>query len=224
MRSTSSLREKPRACRRCTRFSKKAATRSSARMPPSSSITPCSRTISRLMMRCTWCCSAPIWRDSSPTRSNGMTQTSASSRATASQVWWSFTMPSSPMISPAIWKPVTWSRPSSDVTQVLKKPVRMANSELKASPLRNSAPPRLILRRVATTSSRRCSSSGLRPTGMHSSRRLQLEQATLMVCRSAGRLAGEGTSFNGTFGTGVSLGCGVRLIYIKLSRAIGWRI
>ena len=40
---------------------------------------------------------------------------------------------------------------------------------------------RLILRRTATTSSMRCSCSSLSPTGMQSSRRLQLEQATLMV-------------------------------------------
>jgi len=35
-------------------------------------------------------------RDSSSMRSKGMTQTSASSSATASQVWWSLTMPSKP--------------------------------------------------------------------------------------------------------------------------------
>ena len=56
----------------------------------------------------------------------GMTQTSASSSATASQVWRSRATPSSPMISPAIWKPVTWSRPSGAVMQFLKNPVRIA--------------------------------------------------------------------------------------------------
>src|SRR4051812_19263021 len=51
MRRISDEGEKPRACRRCARFSRKVARRSSARMLPSSSITPWSRTISRLMMR-----------------------------------------------------------------------------------------------------------------------------------------------------------------------------
>jgi hypothetical protein len=44
----------------------------------------------------------------------------------ASQQWKSLAMPSKPRSSPAIWKPVTWSRPSSEVLQVLKKPVRTA--------------------------------------------------------------------------------------------------
>src|SRR5690606_13184484 len=38
------------------------------------------------------------------------------------------------------------------------------------------------LRRVATTSSRRVICASLKPSGMHSSRKLQLEQATLNAC------------------------------------------
>ncbi len=53
-------------------------------------------------------------------------QTCESSRATASQEWRSLLMPSRPMSSPAIWKPVTCSRPSEADTTVLKKPVRTA--------------------------------------------------------------------------------------------------
>ncbi|MCY1557368.1 hypothetical protein D9M68_942150 [compost metagenome] len=102
MRSTNSDCENPRACRRCTRLSRKAASRSSARMLPSKSITPWSRTISRLRILCTWCCRVVNSLESSSTWSNGMMQTSASSSATASQEWWSLTMPSMPMISPVI--------------------------------------------------------------------------------------------------------------------------
>jgi hypothetical protein len=79
----------------------------------------------------------------------------------------------------AIWKPVTWSRPSSDDTQVLKKPVRTANSDWNSSPARNSMSPRPTVRRVATIVSSWSSCSLDMPTGRHSSRRLQLEQATL---------------------------------------------
>jgi hypothetical protein len=41
-------------------------------------------------------------------------QTCESSSATASQEWRSLLMPSRPISSPAIWKPVTCSRPSSE--------------------------------------------------------------------------------------------------------------
>jgi hypothetical protein len=57
----------------------------------------------------------------------------------------------------------------------------MAYRLLNFSPLRNSVAPRFILRRLATTLSMRSSSVWLKPIGMHSSRKLQLEQATLMV-------------------------------------------
>ena len=61
--------------------------------------------------------------------------------------------------------------------------MRMANSEVKASPLRNKVLPRLIFRRTATHV---VNTSQLvahrKASGMQSSRRLQLEQATLMVC------------------------------------------
>ncbi len=152
-------------------------------------------------------------------RSKGMTQTSASSSATASQVWWSLTMPSRPMISPAIWKPVTWSRPSSAVTQVLKNPVRIANSDWNTSPLRNRVVPRLTLRRTATTSSMRASSWGLRPTGMHSSRRLQFEHATFMLCPSNSGGSLDGIRFASWACAGVSFMARSVLIQVKLS---GW--
>ena len=64
---------------------------------------------------------------------------------------------------------------------VLKKPVRMAYKELNFSPLRNKGVPRLTFRRTATISSMRFKSGSLNPMGMHNSRRLQLEQATLMA-------------------------------------------
>jgi len=46
-------------------------------MLPSSNITPCSRTISRLMILWTWCCSEVTSRDKSSMRSKGMTHTSS---------------------------------------------------------------------------------------------------------------------------------------------------
>jgi hypothetical protein len=52
---------------------------------------------------------------------------------------------------------------------------------LNLSPLLNKCVPRLTLRRTATKSSRRSWSCSLKPMGMHSSRKLQLEQATLMA-------------------------------------------
>ena len=50
-----------------------------------------------------------------------MVQTVASSSATASLWWRPLPMPSSPSHSPLSWKPVTWLRPSSSDTQVLKQ-------------------------------------------------------------------------------------------------------
>jgi hypothetical protein len=44
----------------------------------------------------------------------------------------------------------------------------------------------LILRRVATKSSKRFMSASFRPMGMHNSRKLQLEQATLMAWMGIG--------------------------------------
>ena len=102
----------------------------------------------------------------------------------ASQEWRSLTIPSMPMISPVIWKPVTWSRPSAVVTQVLKNPERTAYREVNLSPVLNSAVPRLMRRRVEITLSSLSISSGLSPMGRHNSRRLQLEQATLMLWMS----------------------------------------
>jgi hypothetical protein len=58
----------------------------------------------------------------------------------------------------------------------------MAYKLVNFSPLRNKVAPRFIFRRLATTSSMRSNSVGLRPKGMHNSRKLQLEQATLMLC------------------------------------------
>ena len=55
-----------------------------------------------------------------------MMHTSLSSSAITSAVWLSVPMPSMPRISPAMWKPVTWSRPSSSTTLDLKKPLRSA--------------------------------------------------------------------------------------------------
>ena len=95
-------------------------------MVPSSIIRPWSRTSSRLITLWKLCCSVLISRESCSSCENGMTQTSLSSSATALQVCASVPMPSMPRISPAIWKPVTWSRPSSSRTSVLKKPVRTA--------------------------------------------------------------------------------------------------
>ena len=111
--------------------------------------------------------------------SKGMMQTSASSSATALQVWWSPTMPSSPMISPAIWNPVTCSWPFSVDTVVLNVPVRMAKSDWKGAPRPNSTSPLARRLRPATSVSSLIISSRSMPTGMHSSRRLQFEQATL---------------------------------------------
>src|SRR3990167_1399421 len=108
-----------------------------------------------------------------------MTQTCESSSAMASQACRSVLMPSRPSSSPAIWKPVTWSRPSSDEMRVLKKPVRTAYTERNASPVWNRASPRFTVLRVATSESRWDSCGWLSPTGRQSSRRLQLEQATL---------------------------------------------
>ena len=118
----------PRAYSRCVRFSRKAASRASARMLPSN-ITPWSHTISRLMILWKWCCSGVTSREISSSREYGIWQTCEPYSATASQVWVSVLMPSSPSNSPAIWKPVTWSRPSSAETRVLKKPVRTTNSD-----------------------------------------------------------------------------------------------
>jgi hypothetical protein len=69
-------------------------------------------------------------------------------------------------------------------TQVLKNPERTAYSEVKRSPVLKSAAPRLILRRVEITSSSLLISAEFKPIGRHNSRRLQLEQATLMLCAS----------------------------------------
>jgi hypothetical protein len=57
----------------------------------------------------------------------------------------------------------------------------MAYSDVNFSPLLNKVLPRLILRRVATTSSNRSRSWLDKPMGMQSSRKLQLEHATLIV-------------------------------------------
>ena len=61
----------------------------------------------------------------------------------------------------------------------MKKPVRTAYSDAKGSPARYSASPRTTVRRVATMASRRSICSTDMPTGRHSSRKLQLPQATL---------------------------------------------
>ena len=89
-------------------------------------------------------------------------------------------MPSRPISSPPIWKPVTWSRPSFDDTQVLKKPVQTAYTDSKRSP---AAIQRIAARHLAP---RRHQppvdvlelglASG--PTGRQISRRLQREHAT----------------------------------------------
>ena len=55
-----------------------------------------------------------------------MTQTSLSSSATISQLCAPLEMPSRPISSPVMWKPVTCSRPSSSITVLLKKPLRTA--------------------------------------------------------------------------------------------------
>ena len=89
-------------------------------------MTPWSRTISRLITL--WKCFCSVWisRDRSSSSAKGIVHTSLSSSATALQVWISLLMPSRPSSSPVIWKPVTWSRPSSISTSVLKKPLRIA--------------------------------------------------------------------------------------------------
>ena len=110
----------------------------------------------------------------------GSSHTSLSSRATASQLWVRIQMPSIPISSPDIKKPVTWSRPSCVAMVVLKKPVRMANSEWKVSPTRNRNSP--FFRRwlcLITVSS--CSNSlGRKPTGRHSSRSEQDEHSVFI--------------------------------------------
>jgi hypothetical protein len=57
----------------------------------------------------------------------------------------------------------------------------MANKAVNLSPWLNKLVPRVTFRRVATTSSTRAISLSLKPSGMQSSRKLQLEQATLML-------------------------------------------
>src|SRR5512135_647631 len=87
-------------------------------------------------------------------------------------------MPSMPSSSPPMKKPVTCSRPSSSMTLVLKKPLRIAYTEPNSSPALNSASPRRRRRRAYTTFSTRSRSSMHRPCGRQSSLRLQLEQVT----------------------------------------------
>ena len=72
--------EWPRAVKRCDRLSRKAARRSSARIVPSSIMTPWSRTISRLITLWKWCCSVWISRERPSRCEKGMAQTSLSSR------------------------------------------------------------------------------------------------------------------------------------------------
>src|SRR6188768_4220062 len=114
-----------------------------------------------------------------------MTQTWESSSATASQMCASAARPSKPRSSPAIWKPVTCSRPSSDVVRVLKNPERTAYSPSKGSPVRNNDAPLYTRIRLATSPSRRTSSAWLKPTGRHRSRSPQFEHATLKADRES---------------------------------------
>jgi hypothetical protein len=88
-------------------------------------------------------------------------------------------MPSMPRISPAIWKPVTWSRPSSVSTSVLKKPARTAKIDSNRSPARYRCWPRLSLRPPPIRWSSRDMSLSDRPKGRQSSRKLHCEHATL---------------------------------------------
>ena len=99
--------------------------RSSARMVPSSIISPWSRTISREMMRCSRCCSGGKRRPMDSSSENGTTQTSASSSATASLWNEPRLMASKPSTSPGMGKPMICSRPSGDSTRDLKNPARM---------------------------------------------------------------------------------------------------
>ncbi|KGR95628.1 transcriptional regulator, Crp/Fnr family domain protein [Burkholderia pseudomallei MSHR7500] len=55
-----------------------------------------------------------------------MMHTVLSSSAIASLLWRPPHTPSSPSVSPTIWKPVTCSRPSRCMTTVLNEPVRTA--------------------------------------------------------------------------------------------------
>ncbi len=108
-----------------------------------------------------------------------MTQTSESSNATASTWWLRLPKPSSPINSPAIWKPVTCSRPSFDAMAVLKKPVHTANTEANGSPAWNKRSPRATFCRAVTRrASMNSSSCLLSPTGRQISRRLQVEHTT----------------------------------------------
>jgi len=69
-------------------------------------------------------------------------QISLSSSAITSEAWLPVPMPSRPTISPAMWNAVTWSRPSSSSTRLLKKPLRTAKSAAKSAPARKIASPR----------------------------------------------------------------------------------
>jgi hypothetical protein len=119
-------------------------------------------------------------RQVSSMRSKGITQTSESSSATASQVWWSLTMPSRPEHLAGHLEAGHLVAAVLGGTQVLKKPVRMAYSEVNFSPLLKQRAAALDLAAHGHHFVERSSSCAFRPMGMHSSRRLQLEQATLM--------------------------------------------
>ena len=75
----------------------------------------------------------------------------------ASTAWRPASMPSSPISSPPIWKPVTCSAPWFVVTTVLKKPVQISKTASNRSPARNSDSP--CAPRARTTRPRRSSSS-----------------------------------------------------------------
>jgi len=83
-----------------------------------------------------------------------------------------------PTTSPIMWNPVTCSRPSSVVIDVLTKPQRIANSEPDRLPAENRCCPAAIRRFATTVPSKRAISDSEKPAGTHTLRIAQAVHGT----------------------------------------------
>jgi len=105
--------EKPRCLQALREMSKKAPAAPRRACCPASSITPWSRTISGVNFVPAGAGSSPNWRDRPRSCANGLSADLRILQRHARRRCGVGADPSKPTGSPAIWKPVTWSRPSS---------------------------------------------------------------------------------------------------------------
>lgn len=167
MRNIRQRELKPRASSRVAKSSRKVITRCSADSVPTASIQLQSRRISPASAAVSHC-----WKSGWLSRNcaTGNSHTSPTSREIALQAWRGMSSASIPSRSPRRRKPVIFSRPSGLITQVLKQPAPMRNSDDRRSPARNTyCLARMRRRRNARPSRRlsKCASPGaVHPRGI----------------------------------------------------------